>query len=235
MSYPLRELVPGLIWVKEHPVRLGGGRLLTRMTVIRLRDGLCLHSPVEIDAATHAALDALGQVVAIVAPSNCHHLFVGSAQSAFPEARTYAVRGLETKRKDLRFDELVDGEAPSLWRDQMDQVVLGNRVMHEIVLLHRASRTLVGVDFVENFRDETPGVDAVVRTYLRLLRMWGRPRPAPELRLFTRDRAGARAAVETILSWDFDRAVIAHGELLTQAPHEAIREAWRWVLTRPAA
>jgi hypothetical protein len=32
----LRELVPGLLFVKEHPERLAGGRFLTRMTVMRL-------------------------------------------------------------------------------------------------------------------------------------------------------------------------------------------------------
>jgi len=49
MVEALRELVPDLLWVKEHPVRLAGGRFLTRMTVMRLDDGLYLHSPVEID------------------------------------------------------------------------------------------------------------------------------------------------------------------------------------------
>jgi hypothetical protein len=29
---------------------------------------------------------------------------------------------------------------------------------------------------------------------------------------------------------DFDRAIIAHGELLDHDPKEAIREAWRWIL-----
>lgn len=37
-------------------------------------------------------------------------------------------------------------------------------------------------------------------------------------------------AIERILAWDFDRAVIAHGDLLNRSPHDAIREAWRWVL-----
>lgn len=112
----------------------------------------------------------------------------------------------------------------------MDQVFVGNRIMREVVLLHRASRTLVAVDLVENFSDKTAGTNAVLRAMMTLLGMWGRPRPAPELRWFTRDRGAARAAIERILAWDFDRAVIAHGDLLNRSPHAAIREAWRWVL-----
>jgi hypothetical protein len=230
-SPTLRELVPDLLWVKEHPVRLAGGRFLTRMTVMRLDDGLCLHSPVEIDRATCAAIEELGEVRAIIAPSTFHHFFVASAQRAFPSARTYAVEGLERKRKDLRFDELLGGAPPALWAGQMEQVVVGNRVMREVDFLHRASRTLVAVDLVENFRDETPGTNATLRAWMRLFGMWGHPRPAPELRWFTRDRNAARSALERLLAWDFDRAVIAHGELLDRNPHAAIREAWRWVLS----
>lgn len=121
-------------------------------------------------------------------------------------------------------------EPPALWAGEMDQVVVGNRIMREVDFLHRASRTLIAVDLVENFRDETPGTNALLRAYL--FWMWGRPRPAPELRLLTRDRKAARVALERLLAWDFDRAIIAHGELLDRDPKEAIREAWSWVLAR---
>ena len=231
-SSSLQELVPGQVWLKEHPLSIMGGTLNTRMTVLRLEAGLCLHSPVVIDASTRAEIETLGEVVAIVAPSNCHHLFFASAQQAFPRARTYAIAGLERKRKDLHFDELIAEDPPACWAGQMDQVVIGNRIMREIVFLHRASRTLVAVDLVENFRDHTPGTNAILRAMMHVMRMWGRPRPAPELRMFTRDRKAARQALERILAWDFDRAVIAHGELLDPSPHEAIREAWQWLLGR---
>ena len=232
MSEPLRELVPNLLWVKEHPVRLAGGRFLTRMTVIRLENGVCLHSPVEIDAPTRSAIEGLGDVRAIIAPSTFHHFFVASAQKAFPAARTYAVEGLDRKRTDLRFDELLGETPPAWWAGEMEQVVIGNRVMREVDFFHRASRTLVATDLVENFRDETPGTNALLRAYMRLFGMWGRPRAAPELRMFTRDRKAARLALDRLLAWDFDRAIVAHGELLDHDPKKAIREAWRWVLGR---
>ena len=60
--------------------------------------------------------------------------------------------------------------------------------------------------------------------------MWNKPRPAPELRWLTRDRAAARRAIEQILAWDFDRMVIAHGELFERGAKDALREAWRFVL-----
>jgi hypothetical protein len=228
----LRELVLDRIWVKEHPVRLAGAQFLTRMTVLRLDEGLCLHSPVEIDAATRTAIEGLGEVRAVIAPSTFHHFFVASAQRAFPAARIYGIEGLETKREDLHFDGLLGDEPAALWAGQMDQVVIGNRVMREVELLHRASGTLIATDLVENFRNGTPGTNAMLRAWMRMFGMWGRPRPAPELRWLTRDKKSARSALGRLLAWDFDRAVIAHGELLEGDPKQAIREAWAWVLNR---
>lgn len=208
-----------------------GCAIRTRMTVLRLDRGLCVHSPVVIDDATREEIGKLGEVVALVAPSNCHHLYFTNAQQAFPRARTFGTADVQRKRKDLRFDEIIGEAPPSCWSGQMDQVFVGNRIMREVDFLHRASRTLVAVDLVENFSRRTPGTNGLLRAMMTVLGMWGRPRPAPELRLFTRDRATARQAIERILAWDFDRAVIAHGDLLNRLPHNAIREAWQWVLS----
>lgn len=222
--------MPELVWVKEHALSLFGCAILTRMTVLRLDHGLCLHSPVIIDDDTHHAIEKLGEVVALVAPSNCHHLYFASARRAFPRARTFGTVDVQRKRKDLRFDEIIGDATPSLWSGQMEQVFIGNHIMREVDFLHRVSRTLVAVDLVENFSNQTPGTNRMLRIVMTAMGMWGRPRPAPELRWFTRDRRSARNAIERILSWEFDRAVIAHGDLLDQTPHDAIRDAWRWVL-----
>ena len=231
MTAPLRELVPDQVWLKEFPVRIAGGCLLTRMTVLRSDDGgVFLHSPVVMDDATRVAIARLGPIRAIIAPSNCHHLFVGQAQQAFPSAPTYGVEGIEAKRSDLYFDALIGNEPPALWAGQMDQVVIGNRIMREVDFLHRSSRTLVVTDLIENFRDETPGTNRMLRGMIKLLGMWGSPNSAPELRWFTVHRKAAREALEKILSWDFDRIVLAHGELILREPKTAIRKACRWVL-----
>ncbi|MEO6774991.1 MAG: hypothetical protein ABI467_18645 [Kofleriaceae bacterium] len=226
----IREIVRDQIWVKEWPVHFAGMDILTRMTVLRMADGVFLHSPVEIDAATRAAIEALGTVRAIIAPSTVHHLFVASAQAAFPSALTYGIEGLETKRDDLRFDGLIGAEPPPLWAGQLDQITIGNRVMREVDFLHRASRTLILTDLVENFQDETPGTNVFLREFMEVAGMWGHPRPAPELRLFTLHQRAARDALEKLLAWDFDRAIVSHGELLEQDPKAAIREAWSWIL-----
>jgi hypothetical protein len=229
-TLPLVEYVPDLVWIKEHPLSLMGAAIRTRMTVLRLDRGLCVHSPVPIDEPTRERIERLGDVIALVAPSNCHHLYFSSAQQAFPRARSFGTVDVQRKRKDLRFDEILGDEAPECWAGQMEQVFVGNKVMREVDFLHRASRTLVAVDLVENFSSRTAGTNGMLRAMMKMLGMWERPRPAPELRWFTRDRKAARHAIERILGWDFERAVIAHGDLLSETPHQAIRDAWTWAL-----
>lgn len=214
--------------MKEHPVRFAGGCLLTRMSVIRLTDGsVVIHSPIPFDQALRSEVARLGPVRAIVAPSTVHHLFVADAQRAFPGVPTYAVAGLDRKRRDLELQLLPD----ELFAGDLERVTIGNRVMREIVMLHRASRTLIAVDLVEHIGDETPGVDLVMRTWIKMLGMWNKARPAPELRWMTWDRAAARDTLLRILSWDFDRMVIAHGELFETDAKDALREAWGFLLT----
>src|SRR4051812_7740740 len=101
------------LWVATRPLPLIVGDIGTRMTVVRLRDGsLFLHSPVRLDAETRAALDALGPVRAVIAPSLVHHFFVGDYQAAYPQATLYAAPGLEKKRTDVPFGAALDDEPP---------------------------------------------------------------------------------------------------------------------------
>jgi hypothetical protein len=58
------------IWTAARPARFWGVETGSRMTVVRLAGGgLFVHSPVALDPATRRAVDALGPVRAVVAPS----------------------------------------------------------------------------------------------------------------------------------------------------------------------
>ena len=58
------------VWVAPMPHTVGGLRLGTRMTVVRLSDGsLFVHSPIVLYDALEQQIDSLGPVAHIVAPS----------------------------------------------------------------------------------------------------------------------------------------------------------------------
>lgn len=212
MAGALEVLAPNL-WVAARPLKLIVGDIGTRMTVIRLADGgLFLHSPVRLDAETRAALDAVGTVRWIIGPNKVHHFFIGDYLSAYPDARAYGAPGLAEKRKDLRFEAVLGDEAPSAWRDEMDQHLFrGNPTMSEIVFFHRASRTLLLTDLAFNVAS---GKGGGARFFHWLVGATGRFGPHRLVRAMIRDHAAARASVSRILEWDFDRINVTHGEVL---------------------
>lgn len=213
----------------ERPQRFYGLEVGTRMTVIRLADGsLLLHSPVELDAALRRELDAIGRVRFAVAPNRVHHLYAGRVAEAYPDARLWVGPGLERKRPDLVFDGVLSDEAPAEWKGQLDQVFFrGRPYENEVVFFHRASRTLILCDLAFNFG---PRAAAPTRLLMRLLRSYGRFGPSKLDPLLIRDRRAARQSLERILGWDFDRVVVAHGDVLESGGREALREGYSWLL-----
>ena len=110
----LMPYVADQIWLCAYPVRLAGTRFEARMTVIRLASGrLILHSPCDITAAIAAEISALGPVAHIVAPGNFHAMNVASAQAAFPKAKTWICPGVERRRPNLKYDDVLGDAAPA--------------------------------------------------------------------------------------------------------------------------
>ncbi len=203
------------------------------MTVIRLASGeLVLHSPCNITAAMAKEISALGVVAHIVAPGNFHHLYVAGAQAAFPNAKTWICPGIERKRPDLKYDGLLGDVAPVDWAGEMDQtLVRGTRIMREVAMFHRASRTLILVDLIENFTDATPHTGGALKLWFKyVFRMWNNPRPAPEYRMGWSDRKAAAKSLRRILAWDFQRIVLSHGDLIERAAREVAIKAWSGIL-----
>jgi hypothetical protein len=226
---PLRALDRNL-WVVERPQRFYGLEVGTRMTVIRLAGGsLLLHSPVVLDGGLRAELDTIGRVRFVVAPNRVHHLYAGRVADAYPEARLWVGPGVERKRPDLVFVAVLGDEAPAEWRGQVDQVFFrGRPYENEVVFFHRESRTLVLCDLAFNFG---PRAARPTRWLMRLLRSYGRFGPSTLDPWLIRDRVAARASLERILAWDFDRVVVAHGEVLDAGGRDALRHGYRWLLT----
>jgi hypothetical protein len=225
---PLRELAKD-IWIAERPQRFYGLEVGTRMTVIRLADGsLLLHSPVALDPDLRRELDSIGRVRFAVTPNRVHHLYAGEVAGAYPEARLWVAPGVERKRPDLEFVGVLGDEAPAEWKDEVDQVFFrGRPYENEVVFLHGASHTLIMCDLAFNFG---PRAAAPTRLLMRLLRSYGRFGPSRLDPLLIRDRRAARQSLERILAWDFDRVVVAHGDVLESGGRDALRQGYSWLL-----
>lgn len=222
----MHALADGL-WVEAAPQSFFGLHLGTRMTVVRLRDGgLLVHSPVALTPALKAEVDAIGRVRHIVAPNIAHHLYSGHWKGAYPDAVLHGATGLAKRRKDLAIDQELRGQAHADWQGVLETAFVEGTMLNETVFFHPPSRSLIVADMIENFdtSDHWP-----TRAYLKLSGIHGKTGLSRGLRPFYRDRRAARRSVDQMLDWDFDRIVLAHGDVIEGGARDALRDAYTWL------
>lgn len=215
----MRELADK-VHVVEAPQRFFGLEVGARMTVLQLSGGLLVHSPVDLDPSS---VSHLGELRWVLAPNLLHHLYAGRWMAAGAEG--WAARGLPEKRPDLRFAGVIEPGA-SPFGDEVALVPLTCfPFSNEVVLLHRPSRTLVLTDLVFNFPPTAP-----LLTRLAMRCACGYPGcRATLLERALMKREIARKEIAAILAMDFDRIVLAHGEVIETGGKEALAGAYTWL------
>jgi hypothetical protein len=227
------------IWLADGPtIGFYGMPFSTRMTVVRLEDGgLWVHSPIVAEEGLVEEVEALGPVSHLIAPNWIHYAHVPAWQARFPAAQTHAAPGVEARARrrgvSLRVDRPLGDTPPAAWAGQIDQIVVwGSPVHREAVFYHRASRTLVLTDLIENFEPEK--LPWLMRLLVRAAGIHaphgGMPRDMRlTFRLTRRGRARLEKAVAQMIAWDPERVVLAHGRWFESGGTQALRRAFSWL------
>ncbi|RIA45667.1 uncharacterized protein DUF4336 [Hephaestia caeni] len=226
------------VWIVDGPeIRMEfagfGMPFPTRMTIIRLADGgLWIHSPTTDDERVFAAVAALGPVRHLIAPNTIHYWWVPDWHRRFPGATVHLAPGVnERSRRPLPPHRVLGDRAPEEWADEIDQVLVPGGLMSEVDFFHRASRTLVLTDLIENI--EPRRVKNML--YRWLIRLGGAADPdgkAPRDMQwsFRKHRAEVRRAVEAMIGWAPERILLAHGRWYAENGTAELHRAFRWVL-----
>lgn len=213
------------LWTRDTLLSLPLGlRLPLRMTVVRLPSGkLMLHNPVAMDDALADELAALGTVSELAAPNLAHHLSVGPTLKRFPSAVVRGCPGLAAKKPEVSFASELGNEAPAAYEGAVETALLrGVPRLNEVVFLHRPSRTLLVSDLVFNV---VSPANAATAFLLTLTGTRGRLAKSRILSSMIRDRAAFAASVARVLTWDFDRVLMAHGEAVSEGGRAALAGA----------
>jgi hypothetical protein len=217
----LRQITDG-VWTADAPMHtMLGIRLGTRMTIVRLSNGgLFLHSPIAITTALRAAVDELGPVRHIVCPNLYHHVYAGQWAEAYPAALLHGPAALHKKRSDLRFNATLSSTAHPDWAGDLVPYVVEGCDLKETVFLHPSTKTLITSDLTENFTrcDHWP-----TRMYLKANGIWQKPGWSRMLRFLYKDKAAARRSIDALLALDWDRLVVAHGDIFPTGGKDAVR------------
>jgi hypothetical protein len=215
------------LWVAPRPLPLWLGDVGTRMSVMRLRDGgLLLHSPVALDPPLREAVDRIGPVRFVVGPNRMHHFYLRDWAEAYPDALLWGAPGLPEKRRDLRFEGVLDDAAPGFAGEVETRLVEGAPALSEVAFLHRPTRTLLLADLAFNV---TRGPRNRARLFHWLVGATGRFGPHRIARATIRDRRAARRSIDAILAWDFDRVVVPHGDVLETGGRTAMEAAFAFL------
>lgn len=234
-AFRVEEIADG-VWGFVGVVRPGpGARIDTRAVALTLPDGdVMVWSPLDFDDETAACIDGLGRVRHLVAPNLFHHLYLDRAQLRWPRATAWAPEGLTEKRPGLAVDRTLGaGGAMSpeqadenRWADWPEGVTAlpidGMPSFREWVFLHRSSRTLLVADLV--FHRPTAH-NAFTRLFFRLAGTYERFAQSRLFLSFVRDKPAYRHSLEAVLKLDFDRLVMAHGEVVERNAAERLAAA----------
>ncbi len=239
---PLNTLKPVAenVWIVDGPaIRFGMPwpkmKFPTRMTIVRLASGeLFVHSPTHLTEDLREAIDALGTVRHIVAPNRIHYWWVPFWKQAFPEAQIWlAPRIREQAAGRIDFDARefasVDGYP---WDKEMFTLPIAGSFMTEVEFFHRASRTLVLTDFIENFEPRKLSFPMRVLTWLGGVQDPDGQMPRDMRLTFSAQKDALKAAVETMIGWQPERVIIAHGRWYQRDGTKELKRAFRWLLAR---
>jgi hypothetical protein len=205
----------------------------TRMTIVRSDGNLFIHSPTRLTDALCAQVAALGTPRWIVGPNRIHYWWIPDWKRQWPDAEVFlAPRIDEQARGRIDFPaRALDAQAGYPWDAALATLPIAGSFMTEVEFFHRASRTLILTDLIENFEPAKLG-SWLMRWLTRLggVRDPDGQMPRDMRMTFRRQRPQLKAAIEQMLAWQPERIVLAHGRWYATNGTAELRRAFRWLL-----
>lgn len=195
----------------------------TRMTIVRLASGeLWITSPVQLPFDVLQQVTELGPIAHLLSPTPRHQWRLASWQALFPKASLWSTqRSVATLGGRGLLTTALGDQAPAAWRGQLDQACFPGYGFEEITFCHRASGTLLVEDLIQAHR---PNPRRLVNTLVRIGGIGAAGGMPRDIRALAR-QPGARAWAERVLSWDFDRLVMAHGPIVESGAKALVSRA----------
>lgn len=208
------------LWLLGFPLTLLGADLRRNVAIVRLRSGhTVIHSTAPFTADDVEKIASCGTPGWIVEAMRDHDTFARQGRESFPALPYLAPPGFSDLVGFPTTDLL---PAPSEWGDELlVHRVAGIPSFDEHVFFHPASRTLIVADLVFNFGDGQPLWSEILIT----LGVGSQHEPgmSRRLRLAIKDKEALRQSLAHILTWDFDRVIVGHGDPIETGGHAKVQ------------
>lgn len=228
------ELFADDLWVVEGPnVRDMGFMFTTRMVVAKLSGGsVWVDSPVSVSFEMLKRITELGPVRYLLAATPRHVWRLIAWHTLFPDAQLWASRPtpFTLKKGTLPLAGILGDEPPQAWKNNFDQLAFKrNPLIEEVLLFHGRSRTVILDDLIQihplvkgkPFRNALFNLGGVVSPDGGVGSTSGYPCIYRDL---------ARQSLKKLLSWDFDKLIIAHGVCIPSDAKAFVERAFQCLI-----
>lgn len=209
------------LWLLSYPLKMLGADLRRNVTVIRLRSGqLIVHSTAPFTREDVATIRSLGEPAWLLDGVLRHDTFAKEGRAAFPSIPYLAPPGF-SESADVLTEPIVP--APAEWAGEVVAIEIGGAPdARDTALLHIPSRTLILTELLFNFGDEPVWTELILRVAVGSQHHPGMARP---YKAGIKDETAFKDSIKTILSWNFDRVVVGHGDVIERDGKAKLRAA----------
>lgn len=255
----IRQVTPNITTCSAPFLRFGRLKVGGRGTIVRLQSGaLAVFSPTALTPEVRSTVESMGNRVGYIAALDYeHHIFITEWSKAYPSAKLLGVDGLPEKREK---DQATTGtKFQHVWTqknktsmkvdpefdNEFDYEYVGSHANKELVLCHRPDRTLIEADMMFNLpaneqfsrtgEDPTSGI--LTKLFIGLQSTVGTAQWQKRFLWYAAsagDRQGFNESARKIASWDFDKIVPCHGDVIENGGKGIFKKVFDWHLNASA-
>ncbi|KAI4148255.1 MAG: hypothetical protein L6R39_002841 [Caloplaca ligustica] len=251
----IRKVTPNITICSQPFNRFGHFKVGGRGTIVRLQSGaLAVFSPTSLTPEVRTTVESLGNNVAYVTAMDFeHHIFVTEWARAFPSAKILGVDGLPEKRESN--PETAGTKFTHVWtmknKDSLkvdpefdrefEYEYVGSHANKELVFCHKPDKTLIEADMMFNLpaheqysRTGEKATDGILTRFFTTFQntvgsaTWQKRflwyvASAP-------DRKGFNESIRRINSWDFEKIIPCHGDVIEHDGKAIFQKVFAWHL-----
>lgn len=248
----IRDVTPSITTFSVPFNRFGLLKVGGRGTLVKLKTGsLAVFSPVALTPEVKAKVQSMGTMKYIIAPDIEHHIFISPWVKEYPLAEVIGMEGLPEKRegdeatKGVKFAHVFSAKNKRDMRispefdDEFDYEFINSHQNKELVFVHKPTKTLIEADVLFNLpateQYSKSGMNASSGIFTKLFGsiMNTRGDMVWQRRFLwyaagSKDRAGFGDSAKLMNTWDFDRIIPCHGDVIETGGKEILRRATAW-------
>ncbi|PFH50532.1 hypothetical protein AMATHDRAFT_75598 [Amanita thiersii Skay4041] len=232
----IREVVKD-VWIFSRPfTRSGFVPIGGRSTAIRMKDGgVWVLASTPLNEETKARIDQMGPVRYIVGADAVHHLFLSEFKKAYPTAKLIAPQAAidRVADKSLKFDGAWGRDPPGTrYGFEDEHCYFPGFFNKDVAFLHGESKVLIEADLLFNLPCNEQYSKVRKPINVPLIGSMGPSswlHPRFTWRMGT-DKEAMKRDVKTVYSWDFNKIIPCHGDVIESDGKKAWREAYHYFL-----